>query len=147
MTISVDDGARTRRTTYIVLAVVLLLLAGVALLVYGSRKSAEEADLKADQFITELTNAGFRAPSKAQIVGVFGDHGGAACADPNSALRRGLVLGGMTNGAAGPGIRPVIADNRVLQGQLLTMKVYCPKELQRLTDFAHQFQYADVVKG
>jgi hypothetical protein len=64
------------------------------------------------------------------IVDVFGDDGGATCAKPNSALKRGLLLGELTNGAAGPGARPIIADNRVVQGQLLVMKVYCPDELR-----------------
>jgi hypothetical protein len=146
MTVSVNDAARTRRTIYVVLGVVFLLLIGVALLAYSSAKSTAEAEQKAGQFRAELAAHGMRTPSIEQIVRVFGDDGGATCADPNSALRRGVLLGQLTNGAAGPGIRPVIADNRVVQGQLLVMKVYCPDQLEEFTDFVNTLKYADVIK-
>ena len=47
-----------------------------------------------------------------------------------SALSRATLLAQLTNGASGPGIRPVIADSRVVQGELLVIKVYCPDELE-----------------
>jgi hypothetical protein len=147
MTVSVNNAARTRRTTYIVLGVVFLLLVGVALFAYSSAKSTAEAEQKADQYIAELSAAGLRTPSKAQVVRVLGDDGGPACADPNSALKRGIFLGELTNGAAGPGIRPIIADNVVVQGQLLMIKVYCPDELQKFSDFVDSLKYADVVRS
>ena len=147
MTVTVNDAARTRRTTYVVLGVVFLLLVGVALFTFSSARSTEEAEQKADQFIAELTAAGYTAPSKEQVVRVFGDDGGAACANPNSALRQGFLLGELTNGASGPGIRPIIADNRVLKGQLLMIKVYCPDELEKLTDVVDKLRTADVVRA
>ena len=146
MSVSVNDAARTRRTTYLVLGVIFLLLVGVALFAYSSAKSSAEAEQKADQFINEVAAAGLRTPSKDQVVRVFGDDGGAACVHPNSALKTGFLLGELTNGAAGPGIRPIIADNKVLQGQLLMIKVYCPEELEEFTEFVNGLKYADVSK-
>jgi hypothetical protein len=147
MSVSVNDAARTRRTTYIVLAVAVLLLLGVALFTYSAAKSNAQAEQKAAQFSAELAAHGMRTPSTDQIVRVFGDDGGATCANPNSALQRGALLGQLTNGAAGPGIRPIIADNRLVQGQLLAMKVYCPDELQQFSDFVNKLTYADTIKG
>jgi hypothetical protein len=68
------------------------------------------------------------------VVRVLGDDGGAICDDPNSALKKAILYGQLTNGAAGPGIWPVIADNRVVQGELAVIKIYCPQELPEFTD-------------
>jgi hypothetical protein len=146
MSISVDNAARTRRTTYIVLGVIFVLLAGTALVVFRSAKATAEAEQKADQLITEFTAAGLRAPDKEQIVRVLGDDGGATCSYPNDSLKRGILFGHLTNGAAGPGIRPIIADNKMLEGQLLIIKVYCPEELEEFTEFVNGLKYADVSK-
>jgi hypothetical protein len=146
MRATVDDADRTRRTTYIVLGVVFLLLLGVALVAFRSARSTAEADAKADQYIAELTANGLRSPSKDQIVRVLGDDGGAICDDPGSGLRRGILYGTLTNGAAGPGIRPVIVDNDVLKGQLLALKVYCPDELEKFTEIVDSITYADVAR-
>ena len=147
MSVSVNDAARTRRTTYFVLGVVFLLLIGVALFAFSSARSNAEAEQKADQYIAELSAAGLRTPSKERVVQVLGDDGGATCANPNSALKRGFLLGELTNGAAGPGIRPIIADNKVVQGQLLIIKVYCPEELEEFTEFINGLKTADVAQG
>jgi hypothetical protein len=147
MSVSVNDAARTRRTTYVVLAVVFLLLAGVVLFAYGTSKSTSQAEQKADQFVAELAAAGLRTPSKEQVVQILGDDGGATCANPNSALKRGMLLGELTNGAAGPGIRPIIADNKVVQGQLLIIKVYCPIEAEEFAKFVENLRYGPVITG
>ena len=52
---------------------------------------------------------------------------------------RGAALTG--NGAAGPGMRPVIADTRIVAGQLAAIEVYCPDELE---DFR---QYVDDLRS
>jgi hypothetical protein len=147
MRATVNDADRTRKTTYVVLGVVFLLLVGVALFAFGSARSDAEAEAKADQYIAELSANGLRAPSEDQVVRVLGDDGGALCDDPGSGLRRGILYGMLTNGAAGPGIRPVIADNNVLKGQLLAVKVYCPNELEQFTEVVDALKYADVAQG
>jgi hypothetical protein len=147
MKVTVNDPARTRRITYLVLGVAFLLLLGVGLVAYSSNKSTAQANEKADQFIAELSAAGARTPTKERVVQVLGDDGGATCADPNSALKRGALLGGLTNGAAGPGIRPIIADNKVVQGQLLIIKVYCPIEAEEFQQFVNNLRYGPVITG
>jgi len=130
MSTATETTSKRERTILYVVSVVLLvafLIGG--LLTYHSAKSSREAEQKADQLIAELEAQGARTPSREQIIQVLGDDGGAVCANPNEALNRATLFGQMANGAAGPGMRPVIADNKVVQGELLIIKVYCPDEL------------------
>ncbi|WP_436533132.1 hypothetical protein [Actinoplanes sp. HUAS TT8] len=122
------------RWVYVVVGAVFLLLAGVALVSYHGKKETEQANAKADQLQTALSAAGLRVPYKDSIVRVLGDDGGAVCYNPDDALRRGILYGMITNGAAGPGQRPVLADNKLLQGQLLIIKVYCPQYIDAFQD-------------
>ena len=147
MTITVNDERRTRRTTWLVLTVIFLLLAGLGLFFFHSTKSTEQAREKAGQLAAELAAAGLRVPSTDQIVNVLGDDGGATCADPNAALKRGALFGALTNGAGGPGLRPVIADNKVVQAQLLVIKVYCPEELDEFRQTVEDLKLDNVAKG
>ena len=77
---------------------------------------------------------------------VLGDDGGATCEDPSGALSRATLLGQLVNGAAGPGIRPVVADNRVVRGQLLVIEIYCPDELAGFQDLVDGLNLDDTVK-
>ena len=142
MNVSVEH--KSRLTTYLVLGVAFLLLTGVCLLAFHNGRENRQADEKADQLIAELGAAGARAPSKEQIVAVLGDDGGAICSAPSDSLRRGVLYGQITNGAAGPGQRPVIADNRIVQGELLIMKVYCPESLEDFQKIVQDLKFADV---
>ena len=147
MRATVNDADRTRRTTYVVLGVMLLMAVAVAVLTFGSAGSTAEAEAKADQYIAELSANGLGTPSTDQVVQVLGDDGGALCDDPAAALSRATLYSTLTNGAGGPGTRPVIADTNVLKGQLLAIKVYCPDELENFTEVAEALQYADVAQG
>ena len=86
-------------------------------------------------------------PSQEQIVGVLGDDGGALCKDPASALRKAILFSQLTNGAGGPGIRPVIADSKVFKGQLLAIQIYCPDQLPRFQQMVEQLKTAPVAGG
>ena len=55
------------------------------------------------------------------------------------------MFGLATNGAAGPGVRPIIADNLLVQAGLAVIKTYCPDELPEFTQTAEQFKTADLV--
>jgi hypothetical protein len=147
MRVTVDNAARNRKITYWVLGLIFVVLAGTALLAFNTSRDNARAEEKADQLIAELNAAGLRVPSRDQIIGVLGDDGGATCVDPVSALGRGMANGMITNGAGGPGVRPVIADNDVLKGQLLIIKVYCPQYLDEFTEYAEDLKTADVAKG
>jgi hypothetical protein len=145
MTTTMETQTRRERSTlYIVIAVVVGALMIAGLLFYSSARSTREAEEKADQLIAALEEAGARTPSRDQIVRVLGDDGGATCADPNEALNRAILLGQLANGAAGPGARPVITDNRVVRGQLLIIQVYCPEELGDFQKFVEGLKTDDV---
>jgi hypothetical protein len=145
MNSSADTTAPTRRATYIVIGGVLLVLGIVALIAFNANNQTQAAEEKADQLIATLGQAGLRAPPKDQVVRVLGDDGGVVCADPTLALKKAIMFGLATNGAAGPGVRPIIADNLLVQGELAVIKTYCPQELPEFTKTADQFKTADLV--
>jgi Tfp pilus assembly protein FimT len=137
---------RERSWLYITACLVLGLMVVIALFAFGSARQTQKAQDKADQLISELNAVGARAPDQDQIVRVLGDDGGATCANPNQALSRATLLSQLANGAAGPGARPVIADSRAVQGQLLIIKVYCPDELADFQAFVDDLK-TDTVAG
>jgi Tfp pilus assembly protein FimT len=147
MTVTQKSSTNENRTVYIVAGIVVVALTIIALLTFRSGKESEQAEQKANQLITALTAAGARAPSQEQVVRLLGDDGGAVCDDPSGSLRKGLLLGQLMNGAAGPGMRPVIADKRVVRGQLLVLQIYCPDELPRFQEFVDRLNLSDTATG
>ncbi len=133
-----------RATLYISVGVIILVLLIIALLTYSAAESSQQADEKADQLTSELQAAGLTAPSHDQIVRVLGDDGGAICANPNTPLARATLLAQMANGAGGPGTRPVVVDERVVQGELLIIEIYCPDKLPEFQQFADDLHTSDV---
>jgi hypothetical protein len=145
MNASTDTTANTRRITYILVGGVILVLLVVALVAWNSNKETQAANQKADQLIATLNQAGLPTPDKDQVVRVLGDDGGTVCADPTLALKKAIMYGLATNGAAGPGLRPVIGDNRLVQAGLAVVKTYCPDELPDFPQTSEQFKTADLV--
>ncbi|MGE5719934.1 MAG: hypothetical protein ACM3XQ_08670 [Nocardioidaceae bacterium] len=138
------QSKRERSTLYIAVAVVIGVLMVIGLIFYRSAEATREAEQKADELIAALEDAGATAPDRDQIVRVLGDDGGATCADPNDSLSRAILLSQLANGATGPGARPVIADSRVVKGQLLIIEIYCPDELEDFKQFVDDFKTDDV---
>lgn len=138
---------RGRSVTYIVAVILLVVLAVIGLITFRAARETQQAGEKADQLISEIEAAGSTAPSREQIMRVLGDDGGAVCANPNEALSRATFLGQLMNGAGGPGARPVIADNKVVQGQLLIIEVYCPDELADFQKFVDGLETANLNEG
>ncbi|MFC8923270.1 hypothetical protein [Cellulosimicrobium sp. NPDC057127] len=136
-----------RRVVYGVALGLLVVLTVVALLTFQAARSTAQAQDKADQLIAALEDAGVRPPSQEQVVRVLGEDGGAACEDPGNALRKANLLAQLTNGATGPGSRPVLADGRAVRGELLIVEIYCPEELQDLQDAVSGLDLRDVVQG
>ena len=137
--------SRERSVIYVVSVVLLVVLALIGIFTFSSARSTAQAQDKADELIAAIQDAGATPPSKDQIVRVLGDDGGATCTDPNKSLTRAILLSQLANGAAGPGARPVIADSRVVQGQLLIIQVYCPDELEDFKSYVSDLKYDDVV--
>lgn len=147
-TVEETSTQKDRRVTYIVITVALVLLLIICLVFYRSAQSNQQAEEKANQLIAALQKAGVRVvPPQEQIVGVLGDDGGAICKNPSSALRQALLFSQLTNGAGGPGIRPVIADSKIFKGELLVIQIYCPDELPRFQQMVEQLKTAGVAGG
>ena len=72
MTVTEQPSATEHRIVYIIAGVAVVVLTIIALLTYSSGKSSEQADQKANQFVAAVTAAGGRAPSKEQVVRLFG---------------------------------------------------------------------------
>lgn len=143
-----ETSSSTERGWIYVVSVILLVgLVLAGLLAFSSARATARATEKADELIAAIEETGRTAPSQDQIVRVLGDDGGAVCQDPNSALKKAVLFEAMSNGAGGPGMRPVIADSRVVQGELLIMEVYCPDELEDFQQFVDDLQFDDVAGG
>jgi hypothetical protein len=123
----------------------LVVLAVIALAAYRGARADAVALSKADELITVLSDAGVeRLPSQDQVARVLGDDGGSVCQDPGHALRRATLFSMLTNGAAGPGVRPVVTDSALLRGQLAVVSVYCPEHLEEVTTFLDGLETDDV---
>jgi Tfp pilus assembly protein FimT len=139
---------RERSWIYITACIILVVLAVGALVTFRAARETARAGEKADELIAAIEAAGAHAPDRDQIIRVLGDDGGATCEDPSSALGRATLLAQLANGASGPGARPVIADSRVVRGQLLIIEVYCPDELEDFKDFVEDLETDDdLVQG
>jgi hypothetical protein len=146
-TVHESSEKRERTIVYVVVGIVVLALMVIGLIAYRGNKSDRAAQDKADQLISALKAAGVEeAPSQDEVVGVLGDDGGATCADPGAALTKATLLSLLTNGTGGPGARPIIADGRVVRGQLLIIKIYCPDQLPKLQDLIDKLKFDDVVR-
>jgi Tfp pilus assembly protein FimT len=125
---------------------ILIGLVVIALFSFSSAASTRQAQQKAAELSAAIEEAGGQPPSEEQIVRVLGDDGGAVCDDPSAALRRAIFYGQLSNGAAGPGLRPVIADNRAVRGQLLVVETYCPDELEDVRQWVEDLKLDDVAE-
>ncbi|MEU0264780.1 hypothetical protein [Nocardioides sp. NPDC006303] len=138
------ESKRERSWIYITALVVLGVLVVAGLLAFNSARETRNAEEKADELIAALEDAGARTPDRDQIVRVLGEDGGATCENPNDALSRAILLSQLSNGATGPGARPVVADSRVFQGQKLIIEIYCPDELDDFNEFVDDLETDDV---
>jgi hypothetical protein len=143
-----EASERERRWTYWVALGLLGVLILIALLTFSSARSTQEARDKADQLIAALESEGLTPPSEDQIVNVLGEDGGALCEDPGNALRQAITNNQLANGAAGPGLRPILADAaQLLKGELLALEIYCPEELPDFQRYVDDLQSENVTEG
>jgi hypothetical protein len=137
-----------RRTwIYWTAAALFVLLIVVSLFTFDSARSTVQAQDKAEELIAALATKGARTPDQDVVVRVLGDDGGAICEDPGEALRRATLQGMLSNGAAGPGHRPIQADKRTVQFQLLVVSIYCPDELDDFQEVVDDLDLHDGVIG
>ena len=138
------QSPRERSWIFITALVLLGVVTLAGVLAFARGVNDAQAQNKANELIDALTEVGARTPDPDQLARVLGDDGGATCENPNEALGRAVLLSQLTNGATGPGARPVIADSRVVQGQLLIIEVYCPDELDDFKEFVDDLKTDDV---
>lgn len=141
-----DDPKRQRTITYVVLGVLALGAILTGILIFNNAKANRDAEAKAQQLSAAFVAAGLPAPDTQQIARTLGTDGGAVCADPTNALKRAILFAGMTNGAAGPGQRPIIADSRVVQGERMVLQVYCPEQVPAFDEYVSDLTFDDVIK-
>jgi len=136
-----EQSPRSRSVLYVVVSVILVILAVWAVIAFASARESKQADEKATELIQVLEDAGATATPRPEVVArVLGDDGGGVCANPNQALSRATLFGLLTNGTSGPGLRPVLVDNKVFRGQLAIIEVYCPDELEDFQQFVDSLE-------
>lgn len=141
MSTSTESQSRRERSWIYITSCILLgavLIAGL-IAFRGARETARAED-KADELIAALEEQGARTPDRDLIVRVLGDDGGATCQDPNAALNKATLFSLLSNGASGPGLRPVVAESRAVRGQLLIIETYCPDELDDFKKFVDDLE-------
>ncbi|MFE1901297.1 hypothetical protein [Streptomyces yangpuensis] len=126
--------ASQHKWIYTVAIVLLVGFVVIGLIQYKAVRSTNQALDKANQLADEVAAAGYPRPDPSALARALGEDGGIVCEDPASALKSALWKINMSNGATGPGQRPVIADRRAVQAEALVLKVYCPDTLQRIQD-------------
>ena len=135
------------RLVYWIIIGVLVLLAIVGVITYSSNQRTAESEALAAELTQKLEDAGLRAPEDQDIlIRSLGTDGGAVCANPANALGRALLFDSIYNGADFVGRRPVIADSRVVQGELLILDTYCPDEVQEFRDKFDDLKFDDTIK-
>lgn len=144
----VPEEETSHRSLFLIIGIVFIILAIVGLLIHESNERTEAAEAKANELIALLQSQGMTAtPSTDSIVAVLGEDGGHVCEDPVSALNKALSDIQLSNGAATVGMRPILADARVAQGEALILQVYCPDELPEYLEFIEDKKYEEVIKG
>jgi hypothetical protein len=138
------QSPRERGWIFIVALVLLGVVTLAGVLAFNEGVDNAQAQNKANELVDALTEVGARTPDPDEVARVLGDDGGATCENPNEALSRAVLLSQLSNGATGPGARPVIADSRVVQGQLLIIEIYCPDELDDFKNFVDDLKTDDV---
>ncbi|MBA2897420.1 hypothetical protein [Nonomuraea soli] len=116
---------RGRWVTYTAAGLLLVVLLIIMAIMWGTRQTntTATAQNKATQLNEQLVAAGLKPIDQDVLVQALGKDGGALCADPEQTISKAVAL---TTGAAGPGLRPVIAERRLLTGASLVIEVYCP---------------------
>ncbi|MEV7647880.1 hypothetical protein [Arthrobacter sp. NPDC089319] len=147
-TVTEQQSPRQRSVIYVVVTVVLVILAVWAVVAFSAARESQRAEEKATELVQVLKDAGATAAPAPEVVArVLGDDGGSVCANPNRALSRSTLYALLTNGASGPGIRPVLVDNALFRGQLAIIKVYCPDELKEFQQFVDSLETTDSANG
>ncbi|GGY70221.1 hypothetical protein [Streptomyces omiyaensis] len=127
--------------------VILVGLLITGLIRYSSFKRTNETSRKAEQLSEELVKAGYPAPDQETAERLLGTDGGQVCENPGNALKKALYqLQQLSNGATGPGSRPVIADSKAVDAERIVLQVYCPDQVDEFDEAVEDLKTDDTVK-
>ena len=136
--------ARTHRIIYLVAAVIFVAAAVVAVVLFRHDQADAQAREKARQLQARFTAAGLPLPAdQDDLARMFRTDGGAVCANPDSALQQARWQQDMSNGADGPGQRPIISDRDIALADLLIIDTYCPGKLAKFKSIVDDFKLDD----
>lgn len=142
-----DAPEATRRIVYVSVAVVLVAIAIAGVIIFRDDDRHSDIALRRAQILqSRLIEAGFTAPDPQVIADSLGEDGGLICEDPASPLIKARYQAAITNGASGPGSRPVIADSDVYTGTALAIETYCPDRLAAYLEETGTLKTGDTVK-
>ncbi|WP_084514696.1 hypothetical protein [Nocardia acidivorans] len=140
-------SARSRRIVYWSVAVVLVAIAVAGVIVFREGRNSDAALRKAQVLQSRLLEAGLAAPEPQVIADSLGEDGGLVCSDPSSPLIRARYRASISNGAGGPGSRPVIADTQIFTATALAIETYCPDRLAAYLEETGTLRKGDTVKS
>ncbi|MBB5913178.1 hypothetical protein BJY24_002045 [Nocardia transvalensis] len=140
------EQTRHRRIVNAVVAGVLVLIAVIGLLVFEQTKQDSRTEQLAQQLHDRLVAAGLPAPDTDVIGDSLGSDGGLICQDPTSPLIAARYRSSITNGASGPGSRPVIADRDTIAATELAIDTYCPDHLRAYLERMSDLKLGDTTK-
>ncbi|MEV7570104.1 hypothetical protein [Streptomyces tanashiensis] len=126
--------------------VILVGLVITGLIRYEGVTTSNKSAAKANQLQEELVRAGYPSPDTDTVEQLLGTDGGPVCEDPGSALNTALWKIQQSNGAAGPGMRPVITDTKAVEVERIILQVYCPDELEDFQDSLNDLKTDDTVR-
>ncbi|KQY33476.1 MULTISPECIES: hypothetical protein [Nocardia] len=141
-----DAPYRKRRWIYITTGVLLVVFALTGLFTFSAIRENTQATAKAEQLHDNLVAAGLPAPEAKVIADALGDDGGAVCQDPTSPMIKANYQASITNGAAGPGQRPVIGPSDSAEAVALAIATYCPDRLQDYLSHLETLKLDDTTK-
>ncbi len=134
----------SHRTLYFVLAGVFVAVTAVADIAYYQHRVDQQDRDKATELQARFAAAGLPLPlDPDDIARMFRTDGGAVCADPDGALQQARWQQGMSNGAAGPGQRPIISDRDIALADTLIIDTYCPSKLADFRSKIGKFTFDD----
>ncbi|CAM5468341.1 hypothetical protein [Streptomyces narbonensis] len=127
--------------------VILVGLAVVGVIRYTYITSSTLSLSRANQLQDELLEAGYSAPPDTDTIEqLLGTDGGPVCERPDSALKTALWKIQQSNGAAGPGQRPVIADTKAVEIERIVLQVYCPDKVDEFDEEVEDLKTDDTVR-
>ncbi|MEU6619419.1 hypothetical protein ABZ926_01310 [Streptomyces litmocidini] len=126
--------------------VILVGLVVTGIVRYESVKTGNETLSKANRLQEELVKAGYPSPDTDTVERLLGTDGGKVCEEPGNALKTALWKIQQANGAAGPGMRPVISDTKAVEAERIVLQVYCPDKVGDFQNEVEDLETDDTVR-